>query len=81
MPTIVLEAEAVLIPTCVEINTTVIMMRIIQLKPQAAQVFLTQMVREIKADVTILSERYRQIRESMRATESPTKATIWVCGQ
>jgi hypothetical protein len=59
-------------------------MRIIQLNLnhcEAAQALLQQTVRELKVDVAILCEQYKNMNETVWVSDTSGKAAIWVCGK
>ena len=46
-----------------------------------AQYLLSQLIREEKADIVIISEQYRDLSEPSWVTDGTSTAAIWVYGQ
>ena len=46
-----------------------------------AQDLLSQLIREEKADIVIISEQYRDLSEPSRVTDGTSTAAIWVYGE
>lgn len=58
-------------------------MRVIQLNLnhcEAAQDLLSQTVHEMKIDVAILCEQYRNINSPQWVSDASDRAAVWICG-